>query len=51
MDTNNMSWAEAAGYMRDFNKEHNITTKGDSEAPRITMLCETQLRTTRVYVL
>jgi hypothetical protein len=33
-----MSWAEAVGYMRDFNKEHNITTKGDSDAPHITIV-------------
>lgn len=38
MDTNNMSWAEAVGFMRGFNTKHNITTKGDPGAPHITIV-------------
>ena len=38
MDKTNMTWSEAVKFMRDFNQENGITTKGDTEAPRITIV-------------
>ena len=35
---NKMTWHEAAAYMRAFNKEHGVTSKGSSVPPVCTMI-------------
>ena len=38
MSTERMTWSEAVRFMTDFNIKNNITTKGDYDAPHITIV-------------